>query len=427
MTDALRWQRLVLLVLIWLPELLAFTKALTIASSNQGKWFKSRNVRLHGVKDVSDINSKFPLQNDLLLRAARGERTERTPVWVFRQAGRHLPEYMEYKAMRGKNFLELLDSPDDITECTLQPVRRYEVDAAIVFSDILVLLQAMGIEVSMPGGQGITVPRPIMSPADFDARIHGPIDVRGKLAHILRAVTQIKESLKGKVPLIGFSAAPWTLFFYLVGGHSKRNQSVATNWLRHHPVESGAILDKLADVVVEYLVAQVEHGADVIQLFEAMGEHIAPVDFEEWALPRLQRIASAFHRRCPSTPLMCFPRGMCSSVAPLHAAGYNVLSIDTNTSPEQTRRLLPPGAVLQGNFNVALLQRRAGHSLEDDLERVDNAVRQMLEAFQTPQHLIANLGEGLTGKEDPSLVNCFVDSVHRRSAEMTHNSSVNHL
>lgn len=421
--EAFLWRRVLLLVLIWLPEWLAFTTIPTFAPTHQGKWFKQRNVRMNGVKDAPNINSKYPLQNDLLVRAARGERTERTPVWVFRQAGRHLPEYMEYKAMKGKNFLELLDSPDDITECTLQPVRRYEVDAAILFSDILVLLQAMGIEVSMPGGQGITVPRPIMSPADFDTRVQRPIDVRGKLAHILQAVTQIKESLQGKVPLIGFSAAPWTLFFYLVGGHSKRNQSVATNWLRNHPAASGAILDKLADLVVEYLVAQVEHGADVIQLFEAMGEHITPVDFEEWALPRLQRIASAFHQLCPSTPLMVFPRGICSSVASLHAAGYNVLSIDTHTSPEQTRRLLPPGAVLQGNFNVALLQRRPRHSLEEDLERVDHAVRRMLEAFQTPQHLIANLGEGLTGKEEPSLVNGFVDSVHRWSAEMISGSA----
>lgn len=120
---------------------------------------------------------------------------------------------------------------------------------------------------------------------------------------------------------------------------------------------------------------------------------------------------------------MVFPRGICSSVASLHAAGYDVLSIDTHTSPEQTRRLLPPGAVLQGNFNVALLQRRPRHSLEEDLERVDHAVRRMLEAFQTPQHLIANLGEGLTGKEEPSLVNGFVDSVHRWSAEMISGSA----
>lgn len=415
------WQRMVLLGLIWWPVSFALKQILAFSSRSNGKWLEHRHVRVHGLKDAShpaDINSKYPLQNDLLVRAARGERTERTPVWVFRQAGRHLPEYMEYKAMRRKNFLELLDSPEDITECTLQPVRRYEVDAAILFSDILVLLQAMGIDVSMPGGQGITVPQPITSPADVDSRIHWPVDVRQKLAHILQAITQIKENLKGKVPLIGFSAAPWTLFFYLVGGHSKRNQSVATHWLRTYPTESGAILDKLAELVVDYLVAQVEHGADVIQLFEAMGEHISPVDFEQWALPRLQRIAAAFHQRCPNTPLMCFPRGICSSVVSLHSAGYDVLSIDTNTSPVETRRLLPPGAVLQGNFNVALLQRRSGHSLEEDLQRVQNAVHQMLEAFQTPHYLIANLGEGLTGMEEPALVTCFVDSVHRLSAEM---------
>lgn len=372
---------------------------------------------------VTTQKVKYPLQNDLMLRAARGEKVERTPVWVFRQAGRHLPEYNAYKKEKGKNFIQLLDDPVDVAECTMQPIRRYNLDAAILFSDILVICQALGIEVDMPGGLGITVPKPLASPAEVDTRIPSKINVHEKLSHVISAVGLIKDELKGKVPLIGFSAAPWTLMYYMVGGSSKKNKEVASQWLRDSPKESKKLLDILTTVVIDYMSAQVDAGADMIQVFEAMGEFISEDDFYKWAMPCMERIAKELRIRHPNTPLLVFPRGATYSLPALQQAGYDIVTMDTNTPRKRTRELLqenaknkmlPLGRVsgVQGNLDVAILQ--AGAST---VEQVTAATKAMIEELG-PQNLIANLGEGLTGKEDPVLVAAFIDAVHSVSEEI---------
>lgn len=367
------------------------------------------------------INEIYPLENDLIIRAAKGETIERTPIWLFRQAGRHLPEYNNYKKEKQKNFLELLEDPIDVTECTLQPVRRYNIDAAILFSDILVILQALGMEVTMPGGVGITVPNPLQHPNEVNTRLPSSVNIYEKLGHVIKAVELIKKELKGKVPLIGFSAAPFSLMYYMVGGTTKKNTEVATHWLHNYPIESKKILDLLTTIIIDYTSAQIEAGADMIQIFEAMGDFILETDFYIWSMPYMKRIATELKQKYPNIPLLVFPRGATYSIVELQKAGYDVVTIDTKTDRIQSRTSLEKAfsehgspyrskaATLQGNFDVNFLK-----SSESSITKVQEEAALLLKQLG-PQKLIANLGEGLSGQEDVSLVAAFVDSIHQIS------------
>lgn len=355
-------------------------------------------------------------KTDLMIRAAKGQPVERTPVWLFRQAGRHLPEYQAYKEQRSKNFVQLLEDPRDVAECTLQPLRRYDLDAAILFSDILVVPQALGIEVTMPGGKGIQVPQPISTPAEARALLArgADVDVRVGLAHVLEAVSLIREKLCEKVPLIGFSAAPWTLFYYMVGGSGRKNTDSGERWLREQPELSAALLDLLTDVVIEYTSAQIVAGAQLMQVFEAMGEHITPASMHKHAMPAMRKIVAELKSRHPDTPVMVFSRDATYCNDELLAAGYDVVTLDCATDRAQARReALARGRAVQGNLDPALLRRAEGGS--EAAVRVET--ERMLRALG-PDRLIANLGSGLMGNEDTALCDTFVTEVHQISERL---------
>jgi len=375
-----------------------------------------------------DANGKVYLaptrpKNDLMIRAALGETVEKTPIWLFRQAGRHLPEYQAYKEETGRNFVELLAYPESVAECTLQPLRRYEVDAAILFSDILVIPEALGIEVTMPGGVGIQIPHPLEGPDEVLSRIPS-VDqiseafVEEKLGHVYEAIRQIRQKMKEEgqnVPLIGFSAAPWTLLFYMVGGSSKKNTEIGMKWLKDHPEESKTLLEILTKVIIEYMSKQVENGTHMLQVFEAMGMMIDEEYFDRFALPCLEEISRELKSRYPGVPLMVFSRGASFANEGLSKLEYDVVTIDGSVDRSTARDTVGSRAALQGNYDPReLIEDEEGTKTP---ETVRESAREMLEALG-PQRLIANLGEGLGGKESTTLVKAFVDSIHEESAAM---------
>lgn len=362
-------------------------------------------------------------QNDLMIRAALGETVERTPVWLFRQAGRHLPEYREYKNRVGRSFLEMLSYPEDVAECTMQPLRRYDVDAAILFSDILVIAEAIGIPVTMPGGVGIQVPEPLIDPEDIARRIPDISSINkdfilDKLGVVIDSVKLIRRKMQEEnksIPLIGFSAAPWTLLFYIVGGSSKRNTENGIKWLDEYPEASRQLLQLLTKIVTEYVACQVEAGCHMVQIFEAMGMMIDKDRFEKFALPCLEEISREMKTRYPEVPLMVFSRGACYMNEELSKRGFDIVTIDGSVERSSARAAVGERAGLQGNYDpTELIPDNDGTKTTDTVRATAVAMLHEL----GPQRLIANLGEGLGGKESPELVKAFVDSIHEESEKM---------
>jgi len=351
------------------------------------------------------MSSFPPLKNDLLLRTARGETTDQTPVWMMRQAGRYLPEYRDIRDQH--SFFEVVETPELAAEVTIQPVERFPIDAAILFCDIMVVPQAMGLTVEMVSGQGPTFPDPLTTPAEME-RLVEP-NVEESLGHVFEALTLTRRKLDGRVPLIGFSGAPWTLMAYMVEGGGSKSYRRARSWLYQHPEASTALLQRITDAVVAYLIRQVEAGAQILQVFDSWAGLHGPETFRSFCLPYLEEIATRVKEAHPEVPIVAFAKNVHYGLDALSRTEYDVLSLDWTMNPAAAREHVGDRVVLQGNLDPCAL-----YAPPDALRR---EVQHMLAAFG-PHHHIANLGHGMLPDHDPEHARVFVEAVHEHSEHM---------
>ena len=336
--------------------------------------------------------------NDLFLRACRREPVERPPVWMMRQAGRYLPEY---RAVRQRaDFLTMVGTPELAVEVTLQPVDLLGVDAAIIFSDILVIPQAMGMGLSVEDGIGPRFHQPLRAPADFD-HLRDPVPERD-LGYVLDALRLARRELDGRVPLIGFAGAPWTLMSYMVEGEGSKAFTHAKRLLVREPARAHALLARLAKAVGAFLVAQVRAGAQAVQLFDSWASALGPRDFREFALPYLAeavRIA-----RGAGVPVIAFAPGAGWALEEIATAtGADVIGIDWQTDAADARRRLGDHQVaLQGNLDPCWLYAPPS--------TIRTRTHEMLAAFGGRGH-IANLGHGINPDVPVANAKAFIDAV----------------
>lgn len=357
------------------------------------------------------MSQLLPITNDLLLRAAGGEETERTPVWMMRQAGRYLPEYRALRAEEA--FFEVCRTPVLAAEVTLQPIERFDVDAAIIFSDILVIPQAMGMNVEMVKGHGPSFPEPLRSPADLD-RLREP-NIEEDLSYVYDAIKLTVERLRGRVPLIGFCGAPWTLMAYMVEGGGSKHFVEVRSWLYRFEDAARELLSRLADVVARHLLGQIRAGARAVQVFDSWAGLLGPIEYEAFVMPSLVEIARRVKDAHPDVPAIIFPRGAHYALEMLDGSPYDVISLDWTMDPAVARERIGKRHALQGNLDPAVLFA--------DPATIRREVRRMLERFGPRGH-IANLGHGMHPQHDPEHARVFVDAVHEISEELRREETV---
>jgi uroporphyrinogen decarboxylase len=339
------------------------------------------------------------LKNDLLLRALRKEIVERPPVWMMRQAGRYLPDYI--KLREKYDFFTRVQTPALATEITLQPVNQVGVDAAIIFSDILVIPQALGLTVLLEENKGPVLPKTIITKADIDAlETEG---VEEKLSYVMQAIHLTKNELNGRVPLIGFAGAPWTIFCYMIEGKGSKTWEKAKQFAYTQPLLTHELLQKITTITIAYLKAQVKAGADTLQVFDSWSGSLSPADFKLFAQPYLLQIADALKE---DAPVILFPKGSWYALKDLSESSAAGLGIDWCVSPEMARELTGNKITLQGNFDPAKLLA--------PIPEIKKSVIEMINSFGT-QKYIANLGHGITPNIPVDHARAFVDAVKEYS------------
>ena len=340
------------------------------------------------------------MNNDLILKAARGEKVDRTPVWLMRQAGRILPEYRALRK-KVKSFKELVKTPELACEVTLQPVDILEVDAAIIFSDILVIPEAMGLPYEMKEQFGPYFEKTISTGSDIEnLKVASAED----LSYVTEAIHLVKRALNGKAPLIGFAGAPWTVLSYMIEGQGSKTFSKARKFLYTEPELSHQLLEKITQSTINYLKAQIEAGADMLQLFDSWAGILSPDQYREYGIPYLEKICASIGN---DTPIIVFAKGANFALKDLSELSCDVIGIDWNMEISDVKSQITD-KTLQGNLDPALLY--------SDTAAVKDATTAMLNAFGPDRH-IANLGHGVYPDTPLDSVKAFINTVKEHRFE----------
>ena len=336
------------------------------------------------------------LKNDLLLRAAKGEAIERYPVWLMRQAGRILPEY---RAVRNSlsGFKELVETPELAAEVTIQPVDLLGVDAAIIFSDILVVPEAMGLTYEMVEKKGPWFPETIRSREEM-SKIDEDIDIDERLGYVTEAIKITNKELDGRVPLIGFAGAPWTIFCYMTEGQGSKTFSTARKILYTDPALAHELLDRITNVTIQYLKAQIKAGAHIVQIFDSWAGILGKEQYAEFGLKYLKRIAAAI----TEVPVTLFAKGAYHSLSEIASSDCNTVGLDWQMDMANVRDIVGNNITVQGNLDPAALY--ASHSA------VEQLTKNLLGTFKSRRHIV-NLGHGVYPDIDPEKVKTFIKTV----------------
>ncbi len=346
------------------------------------------------------------LQNDRFLRALLRQPVDVTPVWMMRQAGRYLPEYRATRAKAG-DFMTLCKNPDLACEVTMQPLERYPLDAAILFSDILTIPDAMGLGLSFEAGEGPRFARPVRDAAAV--RALGVPDPEGELRYVVDAVRTIRRELDGRVPLIGFSGSPWTLATYMVEGGSTKEYANIKGMLYGEPALLHQLLSTVADAVTVYLNAQIAAGAQAVMIFDTWGGVLTPRDYHAFSLDYMRRIVAGLTREAEGrkVPVILFTKGGGTWLEAMADTGADALGVDWTTNIGDARRRVGDRVALQGNMDPSVLYAPP--------ERIREEVATILEAFGPGDGHVFNLGHGIHQHVDPAHAGAFIEAVHELS------------
>jgi uroporphyrinogen decarboxylase len=341
------------------------------------------------------------MKNDLFLKALKGEPVERPPVWMMRQAGRYLPEFI---AIREKyDFFTRCRTPELASEITVQPIHRFGMDAAILFSDILVVPQAMNIPFEMKEGLGPFLPNPIRSQKDVDATIVP--DINETLGYVMDAIKLTKEMLDDEIPLIGFAGSPWTILCYCVQGQGSKTFDKAKEFCFTQPLAAHTLLQKITDTTIAYLKEKVKAGVDVVQIFDSWGGMLSPIDYQEFSWKYINQIIEALK---DDIPVIAFAKGCWYALEEMSNSNVSALGVDWTISPQIARKLTNNKVTLQGNLDPTRLL-----SPPKEIKRL---VTQMINDFGKDKYIV-NLGHGILPNVPLDNAKAFIDAVKEYKME----------